>query len=216
MIDRARGRGAGSAVLRPTRVVEDVSSLPTVVFGSRDNAWWGTVAFMVVESVTLSAAVVTYFYLMRNVDAWPPLRTPLPDLGVPTAGLVVLLLGLFPMHRFERAAKKLDARGVKLWLWVSVGVTVAATVLRFLELDSLNVRWDANAYGSVAWTIVIAHFTLLIVDVFETGTLAMIFTLAKQEEKHFSEVSDNAFYSYFMTIMWIPLYVIVYLVPRWV
>jgi len=33
--------------------------------------------------------------------------------------------------------------------------------------------------------------------------------------KHFSDVSDNAFYWYFVVASWIPLYLLIYWVPRW-
>ena len=49
----------------------------------------------------------------------------------------------------------------------------------------------------------------------ETGTLALIFALGREEPKHFVDATDNAFYSYFMILSWVPQYVIVYLFPRW-
>ena len=68
--------------LRPTR---DVSSLPTVTFGPRSLMWWGTLGFMTIEGWTTVLLVGAYLYLRQNYEAWPPLRTPYPSLGVPTA-----------------------------------------------------------------------------------------------------------------------------------
>jgi heme/copper-type cytochrome/quinol oxidase subunit 3 len=35
------------------------------------------------------------------------------------------------------------------------------------------------------------------------------------EGKRFVDVSENAIYWYFVVALWVPLYVIIYWVPRW-
>jgi len=204
-----------SAIERQMRPSIDVSDLPSVVFGSRGLIWWGTLGFIVVEATTLAVCVATYFYVWRNFESWPPLRTPLPDLLVPTLSLLVLLATIVPCYLFDRAARRLDTAAATRWLWVNTAVAAVAAALRLAELRSINVRWDTNAYGSAVWAILIAHLTLIITDVFETGTLATFFTLGRQQPKHYPDATDNAFYSYFMALVWVPLYVIVYLFPRW-
>ena len=204
----------GTAVERDMRAVLDVSDLPTVVYGSRGLVWWGTVGFMVVEGVTLAICIASYFYLWRNFASWPPYRTPNPDLLVPTLGLLVLLGSMVPAYFYHRASERLDKANVQRWLWVDTLVTAVALALRFVELDSINVRWDDNAYGSVVWAIVISHLTLLLVSVFETGTMATMFSTDREQPKHYSDVADNAMYTYFMALAWLPCYVIIYLVPR--
>jgi heme/copper-type cytochrome/quinol oxidase subunit 3 len=201
---------------RTLRPVFDVSEMPSVVYGSRAVTWWGTVGFMIAEAATLSACVAAYYYVRRNYEAWPPLRTPSPDLLVPTISLIVLLLALVPCYLFARAAKRLDKTSTKRWLWVAVIVMMAATVLRLMEFGSLNVRWDTNAYASVAWTIVFAHFTLLLVDTLETLVFAVMAQRDAAPTRYFPGFAEDAFYSYFMVAVWIPCWVTVYLVPRWV
>ena len=61
-----------------TRGDFDVSGLPTIAFGNRNQTWWGTTGFMVVETTTLGILISSYFYLARNQDGWPPGGTPLP------------------------------------------------------------------------------------------------------------------------------------------
>jgi cytochrome c oxidase subunit III len=209
---RVQDEAPAGLSLRP---VIDVSERPTVVFGNRGLEWWGTMGFIIVESMTLAVCVAAYFYVRRNFQSWPPVGTALPSLGIPTLGLGLILLNLVPTYLFERAAKRLDPRAARNWLWASVLVVAAATVVRYFELGALHTKWNSDAYGSTTWMILIAHATLLIVDAFETGTLAMIFTLGKEEEKHFVATADNAFYSYFMNVVWIPLYAVVFLFPRW-
>jgi len=203
-----------SALPRPMRAVLDVHDLPSVVFGSRVVTWWGTAGFMVAETATLAACVAAYFYVLRGYSSWPPLRTPPPDLFVPTISLAVLLAMLVPTYVFARAAKKLDTAGVKRWMWVAVTMMLLAVALRLKEFSSLNVRWDANTYASVTWAIVFVHFTLLLADTLETVVFTVVMTRGGPD-RYYPGVDEDAFYSYFMVAAWIPCYVTVYLVPRW-
>lgn len=213
--DAARAAGQGSAYPIPTRAALDVHDLPTVTFGHRDVMWWGTNGFVIVETMTLAATVASYFYLRRNFDAWPPTGTPYPSVGIPTLNLVLLLLSIVPYYLLEKAAKKLDRDNLVKWLWVSVAFSLVTNVLRGFEIAGLNTRWNSNAYGSVVWAVVITHTTLLVTDLFETLVLATIFARKREQEKHYPDASDNSLYSYFMILVWVPLYVIVYWVPRW-
>lgn len=200
---------------RPLRPVVNVGDLPSVVYGSRVVTWWGTVGFMVAEAATLSACMVAYYYVLRNYESWPPLRTSLPDLLIPTISLIVLILSLVPCYLFARAAKRLDRRTTLRWMWVAVAMMLIATALRLMEFSSLNVRWDANAYASVTWAVVFAHFTLLLADTLETLIFAVVMQ-TREPTRYYPGVAEDAFYSYFMVAVWIPCYVTVYLVPRWV
>jgi cytochrome c oxidase subunit I+III len=203
-----------TAVPRPEAETLDLSELPSVVFGRRQAVWWGTLGFMVVEGVTLCATLATWFYIRQNFQEWPPPGTPLPDLTAGTVGLLSLFLGFVPYTFLDRAARRLDAVAVRRWLWVGTAASLLATAIRFAELSALNAPFDLNAYSSAVWAVLVTHLTLLIADVFETGTAAMIFTLRREEPKHFPDASDNSFYWYFLALSWVPGYVVVYWLPR--
>lgn len=191
----------------------DVADLPTVTFGHRSLMWWGTVGFMVIEGWTLALIVAMYFYIRQNFITWPPMRIPQPALVYPTINLVVMLVSVIPAVLAERAARRLDLGGVKIWLLILSLISLAIPVLRWYELWSLNVRWDSNAYGSAAWTIVGTHATLLILDVADTVGLTLFYWFKRMPIKAMSDVVDNQLYWYFMVGIWIPIYLIVYIGP---
>lgn len=204
-------------MIRRARSVMNVSALPDVVFGVRDIMWWGTLGFVVIEGFTLILTAAVYLYIQQNFATWPPEGTPLPDLGIPTLQVVLMLLSLPLVWWISRSALAFDLGKVRLGLTIA---TVAAGVfmgLRIVEaIVSLNVKWDTNAYGSAQWLILGAHFTLLLIEFIEVGGMAAMFWLAPIEEKHFSDAADMAFYWYFMVLSWVPLYVLCFLVPRWI
>jgi cytochrome c oxidase subunit III len=199
--------------MKPETLVVDVSALPTSVFGSRDLVWWGTLGFMVIEGFTLLLCVFAAFYLRRNFETWPPLGTPRPSLLLPTINTVMLLATIIPMRLADRAAREWDRESVRRWLWVGVLLTAVVSTLRGFEFSGLHTRWDSTAYGSVIWVILALHTSLVVTDVFETGFLAVIMGRPPVEKKYFVDATNNALYSYFLPMSWLPLYAVLYLWP---
>jgi cytochrome c oxidase subunit III len=199
--------------MRRERVVADVSRLPTVVFASRNLASWGTTGFLIIESFTLALCAVTYIYLRKNTSVWPPHGTSLPDLLIPSINMGVMLASIPLAVWTMRKAERLDLAKTRIGLVLSSLVAVGVMVLRFYEFRALNTRWNVNAYGSIIWTIVALHGTLLLIDVYDTiGVTGIMFL--KPTSKWFPEVADNATYWIFSVLVWLPLYVLVYFGPR--
>jgi len=191
----------------------DVRHLPTTVFGARDTAWWGTVGFMAIEATTIVVCVASYFYLWRNSATWPPEHTLRPSLLWPTIAVIVMLVSNIPMVWLRRAAKRLDLAGVRRWLIVGTVLSAVFVVLRWQEFLALNTRWDTNAYGSIAWLSVGFHATLLIANLGETAVMTAMLHSSRRTERHYTDAVDGADYWHFMTGIWVPLYVIIYLGP---
>jgi len=199
--------------MRPTRIVADVARLPRTVFGHRSMMWWGTLGFIAIEGSTLFICVVSYFYLRRNFSTWPPEHVFRPALLVPTAQAVLMLLSNIPMRWADRASRRRDISGVRRGFLICSALAVIMTVLRWFEFKSLHVRWDSNAYGSAAWATLTAHGTLLLLEMAETIAFTVLLFKGPIEERDLAGASDNALYWYFMSGVWIPLYVVVFLSP---
>jgi cytochrome c oxidase subunit III len=199
--------------MRAQRVVADVSELPRTVFGHRSLMWWGTIGFIVIEGSTLFICVASYFYLRRNFATWPPEHIFRPALLIPTIQVGLMLLSNIPMRLADRASRRMDVRGVRTGFLVCSVLAVIMTVLRWFEFQSLNVRWDSNAYGSAAWAALTAHGTLLLLETAETLAFTVLLFKGPIEDRDLAGASDNALYWYFMSGVWIPLYVVVFLSP---
>ncbi len=127
-----------------------------------------------------------------------------------------MLLSLPVMAWLRRAAHRFDFARVRLGLAAAtVFIAVFITLRAFELLDSLNVKWDTNAYGSATWLVVGTHATLLAIEFVEIAGMALLFWTGAAEEKHCSDVSEAAFYWYFMVLAWVPLYVLCFWGPRW-
>jgi cytochrome c oxidase subunit III len=196
------------------RNVLDVSELPSEGFRTRAISWWATLGFMVIEGTSLAICAVTYLYLTRRFEAWPPLRTPPPDLVIPTISFILLLASVPIAMWLSRAARSHDIRGTQRAAAAGSIASVILIIMRALEFNSLNTRWDNDAYGSIVWLTIGFHTTLLLLDFIESFFIGLVFWIGPIEMKHFSDADDDAFYWYFMVAAWTPLYFLIYIVPR--
>jgi heme/copper-type cytochrome/quinol oxidase subunit 3 len=171
---------------------------------------------MAIESLTLSICAVSYFYLRKNFQAWPPEGTALPSLLLPTIAVVALVASNALAINLDKAAKKEDFARTRLLLTVSALVGLGLFIMRIFEFQSLNTSWDTNAYGSIAWGVLAFHGSLMLMDVLETGGLALVYLFGKPQRKHYVHASENAIYWGFSTLSWVPLYVVVFWGPRFI
>lgn len=194
----------------------DLSALPTVPIGVRAMTWWGTLGFATIEGTTLALAATAYLYIRQNFRTWPPPHDPRPSLLVPTINLAVMLVSIVPALLTDRAARRLDRDASRLWSIVSMLFGFAILVLRWFELWALNVRWDTDAYGSAAWTLVGLHASLLVIEQGEMIGMAALLFKHRLPARAYSDVYDSSWYWYFIVGIWIPIYLLVYLLPYWV
>lgn len=192
----------------------DVSELPTVAFGNRNQTWWGTTGFMFVELTTFNILGASYFYLSRNSDTWPPGGTPLPDPGWGTAVLICMVLPVIPKWFAIRRGRELDPSGVIRFASIAILIALVGAILRIKEFGALNVRWDESAYGSVVWGLLVFHTLLLVVDLIEETVITLFLVSRHREKKHLADAEESAFYQFFLTFVSIMVYLIIYIAPR--
>ena len=198
------------------KAVMDLRELPDHGFGSRSLTWWGTIGMFAIESMTLALGGAAYLYLMMQQPQWPP-NTPLPDLSVSSAVTLVFLLSLVPNLWLEKRAQKFDLRAVRIGLVVMSLIGAVLLVMRLYEFSHLNVRWDWNAYGSAVWGLLGLHTVHVATDLVDTIVLAVLmFTPHGHKARRFVDSAENAMYWNFVVIAWLPVYAILYWVPRWV
>lgn len=195
-------------------VVGDISDLPTVSFGKRSLLWWGTLGFMVIEGWTLAVCAATYLYVRSDAVRWPPAGSPLPGLGMSTMNVCLMLASLAPMRWADRAARRLDRQRARIGLSICCAFGMLFLGVRWLEFLNLNARWDSNAYGSALWTTLGLHTSLIVVEIAEVLGTTIILFQRRVPVRFLSDTSDIALYWYFLVLVWVPLYALIYLLPR--
>ena len=192
----------------------DVQHLPTGAFGSRSLMWWGTMGIVLIEGTVFGLAIVSYFYLGVRRPAWPPHGIAPPDLLWGTLNTAILFGSLIPNELAKRAAVHVDLRGVRWWLCASLACALAFNAVRALEFTSLNVSWDRDSYGSIVWLLLGLHTTHIVTDFLDSAVLTVLMYTGPVEEHRFVDVEENSVYWYFVVLAWLPIYGVIYWVPR--
>jgi heme/copper-type cytochrome/quinol oxidase subunit 3 len=177
--------------------------------------WWGNRLTIVIEAAGLAILIATYFYIRHDFDSWPPARTRLPDLPIPTLNVAMLVVSILPMWYAAKLARAREKANVTAALLVGCVVFgIAAAVLRIVEFKSVHTRWDTDAYGAIVWSILAVHFAHIIAATFETLSIAILMLAGPIEEKNYVDVTANALYWYFVALSWVAFYALVFLSPR--
>jgi heme/copper-type cytochrome/quinol oxidase subunit 3 len=197
------------------KAVASVESLPSEIHGSENLTWWGALGGEVIEGFVLLLGFFVLFYLRHAAPTWPPLHTRLPSLGLPTANLVLYALSIVPAYLAGKAARDENRWATLVFLLVHALIATALVVIRYWEFWALNVRWDTNAYGSITWALLFGHGYTMLFDVFDTWALVILVFFLQPEEKHWVDITENSFFWYFVVASWIPIYLLVFVGPRW-
>ena len=194
---------------------EDVSALPTHAFSYRSLTWWGISAFMVIEGGFFVLTIASYFFLMSQEQEWAPRPWEPPGLVAGTLFTLAMLASEIPNTMIKKAAESYDLAKVQKLLVVMTGIGVVLFVLRAFEFNSLNVLWTDNAYGSIIWALLFLHTTHVVTDWGDTLVLwRLMKTPHGEDPRRFVDVEENALYWRFVWLTWLPIYALIYWVPR--
>jgi cytochrome c oxidase subunit 3 len=200
--------------LRPS-FTSDLAELPTHAFSYRSLTWWGIIGFMVIEGVGFAMAIAAYFFLMSQEQEWAPRPTLPPDLLAGTLFTLVILLSEIPNTMIKKAAESYDVPGVRRLLPWMVGIGALLLVIRGFEFNSLNVLWYDNAYGSIIWALLFLHASHVTTDWVDSVVLWQLMkTPHGHEPRRLVDTDENSLYWRFVWLSWLPIYALIYWVPR--
>jgi heme/copper-type cytochrome/quinol oxidase subunit 3 len=152
----------------------------------------------VIEGSMLVLLAISYFYVRDRVDPWPPNLPARTVAIVGTVEIVLWLASCWPMHVASKAAIAGDLRRMRIGMVASTALGVAAAVLRGFEFTLLPFRWDANAYASCIWGLLVVQTTHQVTGLFENGFFIAILYRGPIEQKHRSDIEVGAPLWYFV------------------
>ena len=197
------------------RFTDSVADLPTHKFGPSSLTWWGIIGFMIIEGAFFALTFAAYFFLMGHEQGWPPEGRQPPNLLWGTLFLIVILLSEIPNSAIKKAARERDVPTIRLLMAVIIGIGLILLVIRGFEFNNLNCRWTDDAYSSIIWALLFLHATHLITDWGDTVVLAaLMYTPVAYEKRRLIDVDENCLYWRYVWLLWIPVYLLIYWVPR--
>ena len=196
------------------RVISEGASLPDSAYGSRTLMWWGVLGFITIESGAFLLATGAYFFLMNQTTPWPPPNHAPPSLLISSVLTLLMLVSEIPNRWAQHAAhaQRVAATRAALISMSLVGLVLIG--LRLVEFHHLQVRWDQNAYGSIVWALLFIHTVHLVTDVVDSLVLTLFLFTHEVTPTRFADVADNSWYWHFVVLAWLPIYGLLYWLPR--
>lgn len=197
-----------------TRVALTADQLSPYADGPDAPLWWGFAGMILIEVTVFATLIASYFYLRGSSPMWPPSGVAEPKLLLPTINTVVLVASSVVLHRADKSITRGEDRKLATGLALAAGLATVFLVLKVIEYLDVPYRWDDHAYGSIVWTIIgfhSAHVLGLLLKTVVVDTLAW--------RRYFNQrrrlgVTVNGLYWHFVVAVWIPLYLVLYWVPR--
>jgi heme/copper-type cytochrome/quinol oxidase subunit 3 len=199
----------------PPSFERDVAELPTHAFSYRSLTWWGVIGFMVIEGTAFALTIAAYFFLMSHEHEWAPQPWLPPGLIAGTLFTIVILISEIPNTMIKKAAAEYDVGAIRKLLPVMVAFGLALFVIRGFEFNSLHVMWYDNAYGSILWALLVLHTSHIATDWVDTAVLSQLMRTPHGEApRRIVDTDENALYWRFVWLTWLPIYLLIYWVPR--
>jgi cytochrome c oxidase subunit III len=197
-----------------TRVVLDLSQLSPYSSWTRAPLWWGFLGLVVIETAVFASFIASYLYLMAGSETWPPAGHSPPELLLPTINTLLLIASSFVVHWGDLGIRRGDQQQLKIAMLTAALMAVGFLVLKYVEYHDSEYWWDSHAYGSIIWTMIgfhSAHVAAVVLKAVIVDVLAWRGYFNKHR-RLCAEV--NGVYWHFVVVIWIPLYITIYLVPR--
>ena len=201
-----------TATREPDGWAEEPRLLDTDASGPAASIWWGIIGLVTIEIVVFGSLIVSYFYYKTNGVDWPP-EDP-PSLLLPTINTGVLLASSFAISVADRGIRDGSQRRLRAGLLASVVLAVLFLVLKGFEFAEKPYRWDDHSYGSIVWTMLGLHALHVFSVLLKSCTMTVLAFKGYFSERSYVGVQVNGLYWHFVTAIWVPIYVTIYLSPR--
>jgi cytochrome c oxidase subunit III len=199
---------------RMSRVMR-LHELPARLTGGRSPLWWGMLLLVTIEAMVFSSLFASYIYLRLGHAVWPPPGVSLPDVTLPLINTGVLAASSGAVFYAMTCLKKGRLTQLKLWLAGGVVLEIIFLVIKIIESRDLGAGWETHAYWSIYWSISGLHSIHVIVAII-MGAAALVLALrGYYTVDRRVGMQAISIYWQFVAIIWVPVLLVLYFVPRW-
>jgi heme/copper-type cytochrome/quinol oxidase subunit 3 len=169
---------------------------------------------MVIEGMAFLLAAACYVYLIGRNPSWPPPGDASPALFWSGIFTLALLASEIPNLILLRAVEARNEAHVR-WLALLMSVIgLGLLILRGVEIYHLAPRWDKDAYASVMWMLMVLHTSHIVSELGETTVQTVWLFTHEIGDDQYADVEDDGNYWTFVVLAWLPIYGLIYWLPR--
>jgi heme/copper-type cytochrome/quinol oxidase subunit 3 len=191
--------------------------LPAPVRTRQEVGWWAMALVCATEAAFFAYLLMSYFYLAVRSPSWPPAGIELPRLRLPSIMTVLLVSSSVVLYWAEHGIAQGRQLRLRMGLAFAFLLGAAFVTLQAIEYhrELREMPAGVHAYASIFYTTTGfhgAHVTF--------GLLLLLYTFARASLGHFGEhthlgVSIASLYWHFVDVVWLFIFTLLYLSPRW-
>ena len=132
---------------------EAAATLDARAVSSTSSSVMGMILFVASETMFFMAFFAVFAASYSATKVWPPLKTPAPSMGVPTAGAIVLAVSAIPMALALLSARRKGGDGALKWLIATIVLGVAFCVLWVVGLPDIGFGIKDGIYASLFYVM---------------------------------------------------------------
>ena len=182
-------------------------------FRSRANTGLlGAVALIVAESMFFLGVLSAWYYLQAtSLGNWPPANLRPQQLTLPMINTFVILISAGAMAWGERGIAAGDKRRLTIGVAVAAGIGLLFMTLQTIEFAGLGFRAQGSSSGSMFFALLVFHLIRVFVGVGWMAVVLIRAAMGQFDQKRRTVVRACAMYWYFITVIWLVVFVVLYL-----
>ena len=177
-----------------------------------DHRLTGIYLFLVAESMIFLGLFAAYLTFRLVTPVWPPEGTPEMELMLPGINTVILISSSFVMNQGNRAIKKNNVAGLRLWFGLTALMGAIFLVGQGYEYAHTGFGLTTNLFTSTFYVLTGFHglhvcfgFSLIV------AVLLRSLKADRYSAEHHFGVEAAEIYWHFVDVVWIVLFGILYL-----
>ena len=190
--------------------------LTTRLDGPRAPVWWAMVLLIAIETTVFLTFISSYFYLWMLSPEWPPAGVDPPDLMLPIINTVVLLTSSLVVLWATKGIRKGDQKRLRWGIGIGAGLETVFFGIKMLVSTGLPFGWSSHAYGSVFAPIDRLHSAHVVVAIIMAVVVEILAIRGYFSEDRLLGVEVVNLYWQFVALIWLPVFLVLFLLPRWV
>ncbi len=182
-------------------------------FRSRANTGLlGAIALIVAESMFFLGVLSAWYYLQAtSLGNWPPANLRPQQLTLPVINTLVILISAGAMAWGERGIAAGDKRRLTIGVAIAAGIGLLFMTLQTIEFAGLGLRAQGSSYGSMFFALLVFHIIRVFVGVGWMAVVLIRAAMGQFDQKRRTVVRACAMYWYFITAIWLVVFVVLYL-----
>ena len=189
--------------------------LPATLNGLQAPVYWGMLVLVAIETVVFATLLSSYFYLRLLSDQWPPAGVPNPDLLLPVINTVVLLTSSGMLLWATRALSQGNQRRLKIGVGIAIVLEGVFFTIKMVVSTGLPFSWSDHAYGSIFASIDRLHSLHVVIAIVMAVVVEILAFRGEFDAERRLGIQVVNIYWQFVALIWLPVFVVLFLVPRW-